>query len=265
MTSQNALNNQTVDADFAVNHNTAGASTLSVANANAAATAQSNMVSVIEPTAFAAFDNWNVFGNATKNWSAGILQSDGAWYLHQSAAVFPSAAVIKATTAGEVTMPRQPAFLVWATTNSAGGITGNGAQWGFGNQNGVVTATSYDQGGDITFPGNICTFTAPVSGVYLFTGQFYMTNVTAAMASNGINLAASVGGVVYSQSNVANVGNMFTGAEIQLNFSQPLFLSATSTVVMEIQFINGAGNTANVVGTAAPFVGSTYFSGVLLC
>lgn len=265
MVSQNSLNNRTTDADFNVNHNTAGAATLSVANANAAATAQANMVSLIEPTAFAAFDNWNVNGNATKNWSAGILQSDGAWYLHQSAAAFPSAAVIKATTKGEVTMPRQPMFDARLSV-STGGVTGNGATYVFGNNGGGTVVVDVDQGSDVTIVGGNVTFTNPVPGNYMFIQTYRVSSIAALMTSFNVALLINGGNPFFGTYINPSSSSASVGAVIIVSVPTIIYFgSAGNTVTSNLTISGNIANSAVVDGGALGSGSDSHFRGYLIC
>lgn len=165
---------------------------------------------------------------------------------------------------GRFTNTKQPAFIAYCQNSSVGGVTGNGAQWGLGNQNGATFVTVYDQDSNISFPGNIMTFTCNKTGKYAFSGQVAFQDLTAAMESNGVTIAASVGGSVYYQFGLIHAGNVKTsGNQLFIPFSFEFELNATNTLVIEVQLINGAGNTANISGH--PTTRMTFWGGHLVC
>lgn len=63
---------------------------------------------------------------------------------------------------GTITQPLQPSFLVYVTADTAG-VTGDGTEYTIDDFTEI-----YDQGGDFSSGS---TFTAPIGGKYLFTGQ----------------------------------------------------------------------------------------------
>jgi hypothetical protein len=154
------------------------------------------------------------------------------------------------TTAGERTMPKQPAFL--ATHSVAqDNVTGSGA-------NATVNFTTevFDQNAD--YDGTN-TFQAPVSGRYQISFGIAIFGLTAAMTNGYAGISASnrilsshykSWGVIMTSSNTAAITQ-----------SCLVDMDAGDTVTVFIQINNGVGNPADLSAD----VEDTWFSGHLVC
>jgi len=156
------------------------------------------------------------------------------------------------TAAGERTMPLQPAFLAYLGTSDLN-VTGNGTTYTLGSGNALTEV--FDQGGDFVTTG---TFTASVSGRYLFTVCIKVSDITAAMDNGYIRLLTSDYNYRYYWNPyvVMAVGD---GCSYSVNTIADM--DAADTVTVTLLIIDGAGDTADIVGDAN---GSTFFSGALL-
>ena len=159
------------------------------------------------------------------------------------------------TDAGERTMPLQPAFLGVMASNEDN-VTGAGTLHTVG----TTTAFTqiFDQNGDFNTNG---TFTAPVAGRYCLIWGLTMEDITAAMTAHKVNIRTS--NRLYYPFD-ADGGNVMD-ANNRVGASGAIFadMDAADTAKLEITISNGAGDTADVYGTATGTSNVTYFSGYL--
>ena len=145
---------------------------------------------------------------------------------------------------GAVTKPLQPAFLV----------TKSGAQSNVSNGNTITWDSEvYDQNAD--FASN--TFTAPVTGRYLFAYQIRID----ALASN---MTYALFNTQTSNRTYQNIYNTQTGADVTTifrNFTGSIVadMDANDTCIISYGEAGGSVNTADVDGTVS------FWSGTLLC
>ncbi len=265
--SQNSLNNQTYDADFIAFRQPASAGTTCFIAANHTDTTNAGSTAqvVAQSTAASGADAYHVSALAsTRAWCHGIDASDGESLKEATQAggsTSPSTGTVtrKVTTAGEQTMPLQPAFYAYLSASDAN-VTGNGATYLLGSGN-ILTITG-QQGTGLATNG---VFTAPVQGFYHFEATLFPQGITPAMTLydmfffvNGVN------NIYGSRGNLANLAVPGTTDAI-INTTVSLFLAAGATVQVAIIVQNGAGNTITMGGgTVGGSVFST-FSGFLVC
>lgn len=157
--------------------------------------------------------------------------------------------------AGVTTLPDQPAFLAYRSSDVTN-ITGNGATYTV-----IFDTAQYNVGsGYNTGTG---TFTASSAGVYSFDVLVNVSGLSSVMTGSRINLVisgsgASVGTYALVSSNPYGSRNTLTGV-ITLAGSLSVYMAASDTARVEVIISGGAGNTADVQGSASPFV--TLFSG----
>lgn len=266
--SNNSLNNQTYDADFTANRQAASAGTTCFIAAvhNDAVNAGSSAQVVAQSQAASGADAYHVSALAsTRAWCHGIDASDAGALKETTFAggsTSPSTGTLtrKVTTAGEQTMPLQPAFLA-ALTVGTGGVTGFSTNYILGNNGGGTTTVYFDQGSDVTFPGGNLTFTAPVTGKYYFHVNFVIGNLLVANNSSTIQIITTPRSFAGSTVNpfVAAVGGVFCHDN-----SCFVDLTAGDTVTFLLGVIGGAADTVTVQGTPAPNA-FTYAEGYLVC
>jgi hypothetical protein len=230
--------------------NSGNTNTLTVTNTSNTASSSANILSQVQGgTAADPTHQSSVSGVTT--WTWGIDNSDSdAWVLAQGTALGTNN-VIRTSTAGEVTMPLQPAFLaVLATTDT--GVTGNGATYTLGGGNALTEI--YDQSGDFVTTG---TFTAPITGKYnISTALRWATTATVTQFS--VNIVTS--NRVYQ--------NVFTRAALTTGFTQ--INSVLADMDLNDTFtVNGIGvgsvsNSADVSGSATT-IPVTWMCGYLSC
>lgn len=237
--------------------NVAGTNTLTVTNTNNSDTASSAATSILSGGASAGDPYLNVGVTSTNSYCFGIDNSDSDKLKINTTAgssVTPSTGtnLLTMTTAGECTMPLQPAFLAYNSATDTN-QTGNGA-----------TATiscdteAFDQ--NLDYNNGTYTFTAPVTGIYTLGVCVKMAALTAAMTGGNIRINTTARSYQYI---IGSIGaQMSSISERGLHFSCIANMTAGDTSTCDITLINGAGNTASISGAANP---QTYFYGSLIC
>jgi len=143
---------------------------------------------------------------------------------------------------GHVTMPSQPAFLVRPASNQNNVAINTTNTVAFGTE-------VYDQNAD--FASN--TFTAPVTGKYLFTYGLYVTSLDS--AANFYESYLNTSNRLYYSTVDPDFGqdnNYFT-----FNLSVVADMDANDTV--DVKFFQSVGTAQTDIST------SSYFSGALIC
>lgn len=153
------------------------------------------------------------------------------------------------TTANEVTMPSQPAFLGYLPSDDDNAI-GDATVYTIG---GVTALTEvFDQNSDFNTNG---TFTAPVTGRYYLTGRLYADGGGAAITSSDFTLITSNRSYI-DKGGVDVNRNELSGA---LNVTADMDAADTSTITERCTC--GGGKVVDVQGSATL---ETYFAGCLL-
>jgi len=150
--------------------------------------------------------------------------------------------------AGAITMPTQPAFMAHEASNHTT-VTGNGSPY-----TQPFTTQIFDQNGDFTeSPGT--TFTAPVTGRYLFTSSIRLYAISTDMTYGVISLVTT-----------NRTWNVYTSAE-NTSVTAGFFIAgiadmdAGNTCYVVITLYGMTGNTASVAGSSS---NSISFSGILV-
>jgi len=248
MPSQNSINNEIEDNDFSVNRATAGTLVFSTAthsdNTNAASHAVQRArvggASGGDPTV-----NWNIAG--VQDMAMGMDNSDGD-ILKITTGSDPSSgtSVWEMTTAGERTMPLQPAFRAFGAAQA--NVTGNSTVYTI-----LYSTEEYDQNADFSSPS----FTAPVDGKYHFDVSVGLTGIT---TCNNIAFCFlyNAANRCYWQMNPTSI--IVTGNLI-VNGSLDIEMNATETMAVTV---SGAGQGADTIDIQAG-ADRTFFSGHLIC
>ena len=100
-------------------------------------------------------------------WSIGLDDDDGDSFKISKAAALGTSDTFKMTTAGELTMPLQPVFLATGTTEN--NVTGDGTVALLGTTLAFTAITNQGSCFNVGGGGTAATFTAPVTGTYLFS------------------------------------------------------------------------------------------------
>lgn len=147
--------------------------------------------------------------------------------------------------------PQQPAFLAYQSANATN-------QTGDGSTTTVVCDTVvFDQASN--YDNSTGIFTAPVTGIYLFTNAIRVSNLTASF--NTCVTIISAAGKAY-ESNGFNIGAIRdSGNNVYLTGTAIVRMTAGQTSRSQI-YVNGSTKTVTVNGNATP---DTWFSGYLVC
>jgi hypothetical protein len=155
------------------------------------------------------------------------------------------------TTANEVTMPSQPAFLAFNSVQD-NDVTGNGAQYTV-----VFDTEIFDQNSD--YNTGTGTFTAPVTGRYQINWNVGISDLTAAMTSVLMRVPTSNRNYDGPQWNIGTARTASNSGDLNMSFLCDM--DAADTATFTIGVYNGGGNTADVQGTDTDPV--TWVSGYL--
>lgn len=230
--------------------NTGDTNTLTVENSSDTASSGAEIVSSVGGTSAAdAVYKSEVSGTQTYTWGIDN-DADDTWKLAASATLGSTDTFIM-TSAGERTMPLNPAFLAKNTVTDT-------------NQTGMAltptvefNAEEFDQGGN--FAANI--FTAPVAGRYELSTCVTLNNLTA--ANTGGQLIIAVTGRTFTQE-FGNIGAVrSTGNVYAVNLSVIVDLAAAQTARVNVAVTGGAGDTVGIVGSVGTDF-ETFFSGCLV-
>lgn len=175
--------------------------------------------------------------NAT-DWAFGVDNSDSDAFVVSASSALGTTNALKITTAGEITMPLQPAFLAYNSVDDTL-VTDNTTL--------EFDTEVFDQGSD--FNNSTDTFTAPVTGRYLFTVSLYFTNGTT-NTSKSIELVTSNRTLVLPGSFADGAGG--------INASVITDMDAGDTASLVINLGSGT-----ITAQGADSHGTTYFSGML--
>jgi hypothetical protein len=176
--------------------------------------------------------------NATSfSTSNGIVKYDGTRLVSSSTEILPSNIWIKTG---------QPAFSAYksSTTNN---VTGDGTQYAF-----ICDTEIFDIGTNYNATTGV--FTAPVTGVYLFTTNVLVNNCTIA---NYIVL-----NIQATESYQRQYGRTASAGDFGVGFSVIIFMNSADTAFPLVRVTGEAAKTNSVAGSATG--NATFFQGCLL-
>ena len=229
---------------------TSGATrTLTVSNtSNTASSNALQQVTVAGTSGGDPFTTYTVSG--TTNWSQGVDNSDSDAYVLAASTALGTTNVMRATTAGEITYPLTPAFLAYLDSLTAN-VTGNGTTYTIGSA-GALTEV-FDQNSDFNTNG---TFTAPVTGRYIFNASIGVVGTTIATSFTANLVTSNLTYQDFLQRAASGSNNTHL-----LGVLCDMDASDTATITMTV---NGeAGDTADISGSGS--TPRTFFSGYLAC
>jgi hypothetical protein len=160
---------------------------------------------------------------------------------------------------GIMTNTTQPSFFAYLLSSSVN-VTGAGTGYFLGTAGGGVVTILKDQASNITIVGGAITFTAPVTGIYMFSGAMNCSGITAAMTTGNCQFNVNSGGnviatMLMNPSFVRDVNNdmVFSGTII-------IPLTTTNTVSFQLSIANGVSDAVTVNASLI----NSYFAGQLL-
>ncbi len=151
---------------------------------------------------------------------------------------------------GNLTLPKQPAFLVYKSSDSTN-QTGAGAEITIN----FNASEVFDQGSNFT---SGTTFTAPVTGMYYFSSLVSFSNLSSSMDVGKLRIVTSNRTYIY-EIDAFNTVAIGTNGGIIGSVIADMDAADTATVTLTIE--DGAGNTATISGSSSMI---TYFSGYLI-
>ena len=190
--------------------------------------------------------------NATGEFRIGVDDDDSDAFKISQGSTLGTNDTFIVTDQGEVTKPLQPAFLAIMTSNK-NNVTGANAVY-IGDWDSEI----FDQGGD--FDGT-STFTAPITGRYLFQGCFTVGGLNIGNNSQVINLRTS--DRRYTLTNLRPENLMTVNNELTFEGSILADMDASDTAIFEVQ-VSGGSQIVDVLsnGASDPL---SWFSGSLQC
>jgi len=250
--------NNTIPGNFTLTNSTsATALVLNARNLDTNSASTSNLQAVTVNASAA--DSWITVGEeATGNYAFGRDDSDSGKLkiTFDASTPTPSDTDVfwSCTTAGEITKPVQPAFLVQLAGN-ANNVVGNSAS----PYTVLFDTEVFDQGGDY----GSSTFTAPITGRYFFTTGLRIEQLTAAMTNGDARIVTSNRILVCMELSVGPARTVAEFADFACMVGSALMdMDAADTATAAVHINGGAGATADVTGGGT---GGSWFSGVLQC
>lgn len=157
---------------------------LSILTSNTSNTASAtafHQCQVAGSTASDAYYEANISGGQA--WTWGLDNSDSDAYVLSASATPGTTNVMRVATSGEINYPLQSAFFA-LVPSTVGDVTGDGTSYTI-----LPTTEIYDQNSD--YNNTTGTFTAPVTGRYLFTGSLTLEGLTSGVYDCRFRIVAS--------------------------------------------------------------------------
>ena len=130
-------------------------------------------------------DQWIQFDiNTTGEFRIGSDATDDSFRISQGSALGTNDTLV-ASSAGEVTLPLQPAFHAYLASQDAN-VTGDGTRYTLGTN--VALTERFDQNADFNTNG---TFTAPITGRYSFKAQVKLSDIGSTHVNGFLQFVAS--------------------------------------------------------------------------
>jgi len=157
---------------------------------------------------------------------------------------------ITISSAGEMVNTAQPAFLAYVDT-AINNVTGNGTVYTI-----IFDTEAYDQNADFNL--GTSTFTAPVTGKYLFNLQV--------VTSGGSNMTGAAARVTTSNRTLISYGHTLIGATVNSmqNLSALMDMDSADTATFQITTNDSGGKIDDIAGTGGGLT-QTFVSGNLSC
>lgn len=228
---------------------------LSVITSNTSNTASAtafHQVQVAGATASDAYYRCNISGG--QSWIHGLDNSDGdAWAL-SSSATLGTTNVMRASTAGEINYPLQPAFSAYQNA-TASNVTGDGTNYTV-----IFDTEIADQNADYNNATGV--FTAPVTGLVTLTAGVRLSGLGVANTGGSLSISTSNGSYFPFNANVGTMRELASGGNALSMCISALADMDAADVASIVATVTGATKIVNVVGAGRGF---TYFTGNLEC
>lgn len=187
-------------------------------------------------------------------WSTGLDDDAGDAYKISQNVVLGTNDTFIMTTAGERTMPLQPAF--FAKRNSTlSNVTGDGTNY----FPVIMDNEIFDQNSDYATGTGL--FTAPATGQYYFTATVLLSDLAAAHTRGVLSILTSNRQVYIFDTNYGAIRN--SNNEIRISNGCFVDMDAADTAQIIVQ-VTGGAKTVDIFGSAAGTIFSG-FSGFLVC
>lgn len=231
--------------------NSGATNTLTVTNPSNTASSQALVnVTVGGTSAGDAFTTYTVDG--TTNWSVGVDNSVNDDYVLAASTALGTNNVWNMTSAGERTMPLQPAFLAYLPSSDLN-VTGDATNFVLGSATALTEV--FDQGADFNTNG---TFTAPVTGRYMFVGLVAITGGTTITSMRSQFIASNRTMNIFCSGPLGAAAT----ADSYPNTSLIVDMDAGDTCQLNIRGTDSGGKILDVTGSASL---DSFFSGYLIC
>lgn len=236
--------------------NSGGTNTLTVTNSSNTASSSANIVSTVGgSTAGDPTHQSVVSGVTTWTWGAdnSVTSPTADPFVLAQGTALGTNNVMSVATSGEINYPLQPAFLAFQPS-VATDVTGDGTVYTLGST--VDLTEVFDQNGD--FDPTTGTFTAPVTGKYLLSGNARIiggtaiTTYIATLATSNRNLTDRI------DMNAAAAFTLYSSCNTCL-----VDMDAADTYTYTVQTTDTGGKVDDVTGAAAET--RTFMSGYLAC
>lgn len=188
--------------------------------------------------------------NGTDKWRLGVDFSDSNAFVLSQGSALGTNNTFKVTTAGEISMPLQPAFAVY-NSSVRSNVTGDGTTYAL-----VFDTEIFDQNSD--FASN--TFTAPVTGRYMIYVNKYAQGCTALTTSGSLNVVSS--NRTYTSQLYSYAVGLVSGTNAT-GYSVIVDMDASDTVTATLIISNGS-LVVDIYGEAST-VQYTWICGYLIC
>lgn len=174
--------------------------------------------------------------SGTTTWTQGIDNSDSDAYVLAASATLGTTNVIRASTAGEVTMPLQPAFLAVLNTGTSD-VTGDSTSYTI-----IYDTEVFDQNSDYNLGTG--TFTAPV------TGKYQIQNVVRLVNGTSIN-NTSYSSIITSNNTYRTFTFLTTATRLMTSTSVLADMDAGDTFTVIVNATDSGGKIDDLGGSAS--------------
>lgn len=233
--------------------NSGGTNTLTVFNSSNTASSAANIVANVAGGT-AADPTFQATITSGQAWTWGLDNSDSDAFVLAASSSLGSSNVMRASTAGEINKPLQPAFLAYLNTTVTD-VTGDGTVYTI-----IYDTEVYDQNSDFNLATS--TFTAPVTGRYQF-------NFVSRLQGGSLNsMTAAVARMVFSNLTYrASMFNFISGtpyAGAVCTISILIDMDSADTLTVTVNATDTGGKITDVSG-ASSGEPQNYLSGFLAC